>query len=259
MPRDSGLRKEKKMNTSKVIALVVLTAFFLGIFTGCIVVVPNGCSKETVSGSGEVVTRTREVPEFERVLLKGSGRVILVRGEKQKVEIKTDENIQPLVQTKVRGDVLEISHENHLLKPTALEIQLSMKRLRGVSINGSGNVSGQSTFEADEFRAEINGSGKMDLAIAASHLSTVINGSGSVALSGKAAEHQATISGSGDIRAFDLKSQTASISISGAGDCSLCTSEFLTACISGSGDVIYTGNPRVESRVKGSGSVKARR
>ena len=247
------------MNTSKVIALAASAACCLGLFTGCIVVVPNGCSKEPVSGSGEVVTRTREVPEFDRVLLKGSGRVTLVRGEAQKVEIKTDENILPLVQTEVKGDLLEISHKNYNLRPTTLEIQLSMKRLRGVTISGSGDVTGQSAFEADEFRAEINGSGDMDLAVVASRLATVINGSGSMALTGKAAEHQATINGSGGIRAFGLESEKASISIAGSGDCSLCASESLTANISGSGDVIYTGSPRVESRVKGSGSVKAYR
>jgi len=247
------------MNTGKVIRLAASAVFCLGIFTGCIVVVPNGCSKETVSGSGEVVTRTREMPEFERILLNGSGRVTLVRAEVQKVEIKTDENILPLIKTEVRGDVLEISHENYNLRPTALEIQLGLKRLRCVTISGSGDVSGQSAFEAEDFQVEINGSGDMDLALAASHLSTVINGSGSVALTGKAAEHQATINGSGGIRAFGLESKKASISISGSGDCNLCAYESLTANISGSGDVLYTGSPRVESRVKGSGSVKARR
>jgi hypothetical protein len=185
--------------------------------------------------------------------------VTLVRAEVQKVEIKTDENILPLIKTEVKGDLLEISHENYNLRPTTLEIQLSMKRLRGVTISGSGDVSGQSAFEADEFRAEINGSGKMDLAVVASRLATQINGSGSMALTGKADEHQAKINGSGSIRAFGLESKKASISIAGSGDCSLCTSEFLTASISGSGDVIYTGSPRVESRVKGTGSVKARR
>lgn len=246
------------MNTGKVIVLAVSAVFCLGIFTGCIVVVPNGCSKETVSGSGKVVIRTREVPEFERILLKGSGRVTLVRAEVQKVEIKTDENILPLIKTEVKGDLLEISHENYNLRPTTLEIQLSTKRLRGVTISGSGDVSGQSAFEADEFRAEINGSGKMDLAVVASRLATQINGSGSMALTGKADEHQAKINGSGDIRAFGLESKKASISIAGSGDCSLCAYESLTAYISGSGDVLYTGSPRVESRVKGSGSVKAR-
>ncbi|MGD8676710.1 MAG: DUF2807 domain-containing protein, partial [Desulfobacterales bacterium] len=92
-----------------------------------------------------------------------------------------------------------------------------------------------------------------------SRLATVINGSGSMVLTGKTAEYQATINGSGDIRAFNLESKKASVSIAGSGDCSLCASESLTAFISGSGDVIYTGNPRVEGRVKGSGSVTARR
>ena len=81
----------------------------------------------------------------------------------------------------------------------------------------------------------------------------------SMVLTGKTAEYQAKINGTGDIRAFNLESKKASVSIAGSGDCRLCAFEFPTAFISGSGDVIYTGSPQVESRVKGSGSVMVRR
>ena len=247
------------MNPGKFILSVVLTGFCLGIFTSCIIAVPKGCSKQTLSGSGEIETRTRVVPEFKRVLLKGSGHVVIVRREAQNVEIKTDKNIMSQIRTEVKGDLLEISHENVNLKPTTLEFLLSMKQLKGVTISGSGDVTGRSVFAADEFKAEINGSGDLDLVIVASRLATVINGSGSMVLTGKATEYQATINGSGDIRASNLESKKASVSIAGSGDCRLCAVEFLTAFISGSGDVIYTGSPRVEGRVKGSGSVIARR
>lgn len=247
------------MKTGKLIAVAVSTAFCIWLLTGCIIVVPNGCGRQTVSGSGEVVTGTREVPEFGRVVLKGSGRVVIERADAQSVTIRTDKNILPLVRTQVSGDVLEISHENYNLRPTTLEIQLGLKRLRGVTISGSGDVTGRGPFEAEEFTAEINGSGNMDLEVAVSRLVSVIKGSGSMALAGKAAEHEAAVSGSGDIRAFELDSKMASVSISGSGDCRLHATDFLTANISGSGDVIYAGSPRIESRVKGSGSVKARR
>ncbi len=247
------------MKTGKVIVLAVSAAFCLALLAGCVIVVPNGCGRQTVSGSGEVVTGTREVPEFERIVLKGSGRVTIERADAQSVTIRTDKNILPLVRTQVSGDVLEISHENYNLRPTTLEIQLGLKRLRGVTISGSGDVTGRGPFEAEDFMAEINGSGDMDLELAVSRLASVINGSGSLALAGKAAEHEAAIRGSGDIRAFDLASEKASVSISGSGDCRLRASRSLTADISGSGDVIYSGRPRVESRVKGSGSVKAHR
>ena len=48
-------------------------------------------------------------------------------------------------------------------------------------------------------------------------------------------------------------------SIAGSSDGCLCASESLTAFISGSGDIICTGSPRVEDRIKGTGSIKARR
>ena len=245
------------MKTGKISWLLVMAAVCFGALAGCNPAVAAGNGKKTVSGSGEVVTRAREVPEFNRILLKGTGHVYLARGDLQSIEIKTDDNILPLIKTEVRGKVLEISDENYDLKPTALEFHISVKQLKGITISGSGDVIGKSTFESDEFSVEINGAGDIDLPLVAARLKTIINGSGSMTLTGETDDYEATIKGSGDIRAFSLKSKNASISIAGSGDCSLYVSESLQADISGSGDVLYLGRPRIESRVRGSGSVKA--
>ena len=75
--------------------------------------------------------------------MKGSGNVVLTQGEKQSLIIKTDDNIMPLIETDVSGKKLTISHGKHHLRPTRFEVYITVKKLEGVAISGSGDISGE--------------------------------------------------------------------------------------------------------------------
>ena len=230
---------------------------FAAIFSsGCIIVVPGGCWKETVGGSGKVVTEQREVDEFSSLALKGPGKVFLSQGEQCSIEIRTDDNILPLIQTTVNGQELTIEHENYNLKPTTLAFFVTVRRLNGVSIAGSGDVIGKSRFVLESLSAGISGSGDMSLEVEAARVESSVTGSGSIVLAGSSEFHKAKITGSGEIDAGAMKSRKAHVSITGSGDCMVHCSQALDAEITGSGDVYYTGRPQVNSRIKGSGEVK---
>lgn len=245
------------MNTGRIIFLIAAASMYVGLLSGCIIAVPYSCGVQNIFGTGNVVSLDREVPEFNRIHLKGTGRVILDRGDVTTVAIKTDDNILPLIKTVVKDNVLEISHKSVNLKPTILEFHINVRQLKGISISGSGDVFGQSLFTVEAFEAVIKGSGDMNLAVDASRLIAEIKGSGSMDLTGEAEDFRASIKGSGDIRASNLETNHATVSIAGSGDCHVYASESLRAEISGSGDVIYGGRPMVESHIRGSGSVRS--
>lgn len=237
-----------KKNTFLGIALIVAT------ITGCMIVI-NG---KSVRGSGNIITQEREVAEFNKVHLKGSGKVFLTPGEKQSVEIKADDNIIPLIETTVSGEKLTISHGNHHLRPTSFEVYITLENIEGVGISGSGDIIGKGRFVTDTLYAEISGSGDMDLEVETGLLETKISGSGSIHLSGKAEDYTVSISGSGKINAFDVDAKHVSVKASGSGDCRVSASESLDAKISGSGDVYYRGRPQINTKISGSGSLKSR-
>jgi hypothetical protein len=103
---------------------------------GCIFIV-NGNSTQ---GSGNIITGEREVSEFNKLHLKGSGNVFLSQGEEQSLIIKTDDNILPLIETDVSGKKLTISHGKHNLRPTVFEVFITVKNIEDVAISGSGIV-----------------------------------------------------------------------------------------------------------------------
>lgn len=226
-------------------------------FLGMLVIVftINGCI--SVQGSGKLITAEREVSEFSKVHLKGSGNVFLTPGEKQSLEIITDDNIMPLIETDVSGKKLTISHGNNRLRPTSFEIYITVENLEGVGISGSGDIIGKDPFVTDTLYAEISGSGDMDLEVETGLLETKISGSGSIHLSGKAEDFTVFISGSGKIDALDMEAKNASVKVNGSGDCRVYASETLDAKISGSGDVYYRGRPQINTKISGSGSLKS--
>ena len=237
------------------------TAWVLsGVFTsGCIVIDLNGCSAQSVKGSGNVISESRQVPEFNKIRLEGRGKVVLTQGNQSSLEVTTDDNILPSIETEVKNEKLIISHEKGKnLRPTRLNYIITVKDLQGASIAGSGDITGKSRFVSEDFYTYISGSGDIRLELNTAHMTSDIAGSGSIHLSGKADVHQASITGSGEINAFDLETQNASLSITGSGDCKVNASEKLQAKITGSGDVLYKGHPQVNKTITGSGSVKDR-
>jgi hypothetical protein len=250
----SGVNPDKEMTMkTKIIHTLTVLVVAAVITAGCVVVIPG----VTVEGSGNIITQDREVREFTEVRLQVSGNVILRQGPMQSLQVKTDDNIMPLIETEVRGKKLTISHGKHHLRPTVFEVYITVKNLEGAAISGSGDISGEGRFVTETFYAKISGSGDIDFEVETDNLSSDISGSGSIRLSGKARDYAASISGSGTINAFDVTAENASVKISGSGDCKITALETLHTKISGSGDVYYRGRPQIHVKISGSGSLES--
>ena len=235
--------------------LCILISVFV---IGCIVINGDGFVAEKVYGSGTVVSEEREVPFFNQIHLKGTAKVILTRSASQSVRIKTDDNIMPHILTEVENGKLVISQEGKNLRPTVLTLYISAANLEGVSISGSGDITGNEVFNSDRFYSDIAGSGDISVIVSANRLESNISGSGSIYLSGSANSYDATITGSGDVDAFELQTRDSSVVITGSGNCRVNVSDLLRAKITGSGDVLYKGHPEMSKSITGSGKVKDR-
>jgi hypothetical protein len=241
----------------KQTGILIICCLVAVLVSGCLVIDLNGCSAKKVKGSGNVVSETRPVPEFNKIHLKGAGKVFLTRGENPSVEIKTDDNILPVIKTEVTDGKLVISHKNYNPRPTTLSYFITVNELKGIAVSGSADVTGDSKLVADNFSADISGSGDMRLELAVGNLDSDISGSGTMRFSGKADSLAASITGAGNIRAFDMQTRNVSLKITGSGNCEVSASETLNVKITGSGDVKYRGSPQISKKVTGSGNIRS--
>lgn len=191
-----------------------------------------------IQGNGIEEQETRSVEAFEHISIEGALDLIARVGtESRAVVVRGDANIVPRVQTRVRGNTLELDLErgSYSMK-TPLVVEVSVATLRSLSIEGASN-------------ARIEG-------LAGGSFEIDIEGAGDVDVSGSVERFEVQIEGAGDVQARGLEAQDAEVSIEGAGDVELRAERSIEAKVEGAGDVRYWGNPKVRGvAVHGSGDV----
>ncbi len=227
---------------------IVSTAFAFCLVTG---------ASATVVGSGNVTKETRTVTGFHSVELTSSADVVITQGDTEGVVIEAEDNLIPLIETKVENGTLRIGFTKHeeIRSTKRMVVNVSAKNMDAIQLAGSGNVTSKS-LTADHFSAKIAGSGNLGVDhLETGALAVSIPGSGNVKLAGKAARQTVEVAGSGDYEGAALKTGAATVSVTGSGDCEVAASETLDVNSSGSGDVSYYGKPKVTKHVTGSGDV----
>lgn len=214
---------------------------------------------ETVNGSGKVRTEARQVGHFTGIEVSVPGDVELRLGASEGVSIESDDNILPLIETRVDGRTLEIrtARRNLNLHPHTLRITVNAKEIDHINLAGSGSISADA-LRARNFKASVAGSGSIKArAIDGDNLSISIAGSGDMTADGGSMRQvKISIAGSGDVDIGKLKASEVKVNTSGSGNSTVWASSALDVSVAGSGDVNYYGEPRISRSVMGSGDVK---
>lgn len=217
-------------------------------------------------GSGTVATETRDLSGFGAISMHGSIDVVVRQAARESVQVSTDANLLPLLQTVVEGSgdqrSLRIQWKpgESITTRSRTVVTVDVVRLGAVALSGSGDLDLQ-TLKTPSLSLSLSGSSDAQLRqLDTDELRISVAGSGDVQARGKATRVDLSIAGSGDVRARDLAADDVRVSIAGSGDASVTAARSLNVSIAGSGDVDYGGGAtQVISRVMGSGSVRARK
>ncbi len=209
-----------------------------------------------VKGSGKQIEESRAVAAFEKIEVKGSTDVEIRQGSKTGATVIADDNIAPLIRTRVVGDTLIIDTDKSYHSKLKTRVVVDVISLTGIALTGSGDVI-VGSLKANALDVGLAGSGDIAFsALTAESLSMSISGSGDFRASGSVKAQSFAISGSGDVRAESLEGARVNVKISGSGDARVWAKEALAASISGSGDIRYKGQPAsLTKSVIGSGEI----
>ena len=217
-------------------------------------------SNQKVKGNGNVISEKRTTAEYERISVTGFFDVELVYGKEGNITVKGEENLLPHIKIAVVNQELTITTDKNKYISTSngqnITITVPFESINQVSLTGSGDISTKNTIKSDSFAAKLTGSGDLKLNVEAKDIEVNLNGSGDIVLIGKTDSITSTLNGSGDIKATEMKSKNARVTVSGSGDCSVFCSESMYARVSGSGEIKYSGNPeKKDTKVNGSGEI----
>jgi hypothetical protein len=196
-----------------------------------------GCT--VTRGSGVLTSERRDVSGFDRIDVSGSARVDVTIGSEWSVVVEADDNIVPLITTTVTGDTLDIGTKSNtsFMTSNPIQVSITMPALTAVDVSGSGEITADDVGSAQDFTAEISGSGD-------------------VSVIGKVDRLDVSVSGSGNFDGRRLETVDATVSVSGSGEAVVWATGNLDAKVSGSGDIRYLGSPgNITTDVSGSGRI----
>ena len=191
-------------------------------------------------GSGISKTESREVSGFSSISSKSIGRVMIQQTGKESLTISADDNILPLLESRVVDNILylTIAKDTHMNPTKPIEFVVEVKSLENLKIDGVGSI------EAKDIQGE--------------KLSVSLDGVGSMTIAGNVDVLNLSLSGVGSFNGEEFRTKQATVRHDGVGSAVVNVSEQLDATLSGVGSVEYIGSPQVRESKKGLGSVKKR-
>ena len=264
-------------NPPNFLAYFGITCLLAGLLSAC---APLGLG--SINGSGNVITESRKVDDFDEIDFGFVGTVLISQGDETSLTIEGDDNIVELIKTSVRGNTLIIDTQRNSrignINPTKeLKYTITTPNLEKIDLSGAGeiysdpfvtnqltiDVSGAGTVEfaqvtAGDVRIDVSGAGSAELTqVTADDVTIDLSGAGSIDLSGRTQKLAIDLNGMGDVEAGNLASNVADVVISGAGSAEIWVSESLDANVNGVGSINYYGEPSVSQDVSGIGSIKS--
>jgi len=212
-----------------------------------------------INGNGHTITEQRNVTGVSKIKLTGGFDVILTQGSPSSVRIEADDNLMPYMTTQVDGEYLNIGTRDrvNLSSKNGIKVYITEENFTDISLHGAGDISSTTDITgSDALRLSLSGAGNMHLGVHVPKIVGNISGVGDITLTGETRDQEMQISGAGNYKGADLKSENASIGISGIGDARVFADSKLDIRVSGAGDVYYKGNAAVTQHISGTGDIR---
>ena len=207
-------------------------------------------------GNGVIVTETFNADPFTDLEISGMFDVVLEPGTHPRVVITGDENLLEFIKVDSYGNTLILETERRLQSKEGITVLITYTNLEDIHSSGASNIVAEERIEAEHFRLEISGAGKVDLALAVEEVDVELSGAALIYLSGTTTDISVSMSGAGSLEAFSLISENCDLNISGVGNAHVNVTGNLDAQVSGIGGVEYMGNPEhVVRDVSGVGKI----
>jgi PBP1b-binding outer membrane lipoprotein LpoB len=245
------------MKTRIIFISILIVSMLLA---GCSVLTNAGV--KVITPSNVNTSENRDVSGFNAIDFSTIGKINVMQGDKESLNISGPDNLVPEISTTVNNGTLIIKNkENITINPlnneNPLVFTIVVKDLTSLNLSGAGDVQIE-TLSTPSLDINMSGAGKVQQnQITTDNLKLIISGVGGIDITGQATQATIDISGAGSVNAPDLKIQTANVTISGLGGATVWVTDQLTGDISGAGSVSYYGTPQTNTTSSGLGSFKS--
>lgn len=231
------------MKTSNKLLLGFLILILLSITAFLIVV--KLYDTPAIEGNGIERTSTISPGTFDRVDVKGKFDVYLTQGAPNKVVIKGDENLIPLVESIVEKNALQISLKKRIRRNNRIKVFVTVKSIKGLTISKGTYVETPSGLNGDKLEIESSSGSYGKISLNYKYLNVAISSGAELTISGDANTASLEYSSGGSMKAGGLKTKKCNVEGSSGGHGEISVSEELDVAVSSGAHLTYEGSPRV--------------
>lgn len=225
--------------------LTTLTKIFVSFIISVLLLSCNANFDNGIAGKGEIISKEIKLKEnFNKISIAKGWNVELISSEENKIIIKANENLIPLLEYNIDNETLRIESEKTINRAGGklLKVYYSQPISSFTTSSGSSLKSNQKiTIKSLDIKTSSGSSVKLNIKTKNAEIKT--SSGSSVELNGTAINFNAKSSSGSEINAKNLLVKNAKIKTSSGANISIEAKEYLEAKTSSDGLITYHGNP----------------
>lgn len=201
---------------------------------------------ESVTGSGDLVTRQFSIEDFDRLEISAAFKADVTQGDTFAVEVTVDDNVEQYLDVSKQGDTVKVGLKPGLnlgLNRTTMRAKITMPELRGIGASGASQVTLGGFESNNSLDVQISGASTIRGDIQAGDSTFDVSGASTVRLNGQGGDATLTVSGASTADLADFAMKDVNVEASGASTAIVDVSGRLDAQASGASKVEYLGDP----------------
>jgi len=214
---------------------------------------PVGNAEEGIPGSGTITSEQREVTEFEELVFRSEGTVVLTQTTAPSLTIEADDNLHQYLTVDVSDGVMVIATtpDTDIAPSESIVFRVGVTNPAGIELAGAGSITAD-TLEVGAIGIVLSGTGEIFVDwLRADDLTIEHNGVGDIRIIGEAGHQIVNVSGVGAYDGAGLMCSRATVDVSGTIEATIHVTDELSVVASESGTLAYHGSPQIEQDVTG--------
>ncbi len=215
----------------------------------CAIALLAGCGPSvgnTITGSGNVVSREENITGFEQVEISWGFQVEISQSDAYKVTIRADDNLFEHIDVSKQGNTLKIGRKEGggpTLTDGTLQATVTMPALTSLEASGASRVNLNGFDSEQSFAADLSGASRLTGNLSCGDATFDLSGASYARLIGTANTIRIDCSGASNADLDELEGIDAMVVASGGSTVTVFASGRLDANASGTSDVFYSGGP----------------
>ena len=232
--------------------MITATTYFV-----CIAA-PSVLFGKGIKGSGNIVTRTIDAPDFDRVDAARAVKVVITGKATGKITIEADDNIMEYVVVETKGGRLTATIDKSVNNVSNADVTVTVPangRIRALDASSAARITSDVTLTADKFSIDASSASNIDAAIETGSCTVGASSASKITLKGSADKCSINMSSAAKLSAAEFTVADCSVDTSSAAKATVnCTGKLRAEASSGS-SIRYTGDCQTSISKSSGGSV----